>query len=392
MAHSRVHLEFMSATGDRPAARHTPDITSYPVSRENGDIIPDTTQNPSVSGKESPFAKSWVHFVAGGIGGMTAATLTAPLDVLKTRLQSDFYQAQLRASHQARSQTVGSLSPLRAAIFHLRETFQILGSVYKIEGPRALFKGLGPNLVGVIPARSINFYTYGNGKRLIAEYGNGGNEAAWVHLSAGVLAGVTTSTVTNPIWLVKTRLQLDKNVANQKGGLHKRQYRNSVDCIGQVLRTEGFKGLYKGMSASYLGVAESTLQWVLYEQIKNRLAAREERIVASGREKNFWDQTVDWMGNAGAAGGAKLVAAILAYPHEVARTRLRQAPLANGQLKYTGLWQCFRVVWIEEGFMGLYGGLTPHLMRTVPSAAIMFGMYEGILRIFGAPNKAAASL
>ncbi|KDN65378.1 hypothetical protein CSUB01_07271 [Colletotrichum sublineola] len=323
---------------------------------------------------------------------MTAATLTAPLDVLKTRLQSDFYQAQLRASHQARSQVVGSLGPLRAAVFHLRETFQILGSVYKIEGPRALFKGLGPNLVGVIPARSINFYTYGNGKRLIAEYGNGGNEAAWVHLSAGVLAGMTTSTVTNPIWLVKTRLQLDKNVAHQKGGLHKRQYRNSVDCVRQVLRTEGFRGLYKGMSASYLGVAESTLQWVLYEQIKNRLAAREERIIASGRDKTFWDQTVDLMGNAGAAGGAKLVAAILAYPHEVARTRLRQAPLANGQLKYTGLWQCFRVVWIEEGFMGLYGGLTPHLMRTVPSAAIMFGMYEGILRIFGAPNKAAASL
>ncbi|KAI3529871.1 hypothetical protein CABS01_12886 [Colletotrichum abscissum] len=393
MAHAPASAEFMSARGDRPAARRAPDTTSYPTSRETGDIIPDTKQNPAVGGeKESPFAKSWVHFVAGGVGGMTAATLTAPLDVLKTRLQSDFYQAQLRASHAARAQAVGTLSPYRAALFHLRETFQILGSVYKIEGPRALFKGLGPNLIGVIPARSINFYTYGNGKRLIAEYVNGGEEGAGVHLAAGVLAGVTTSTATNPIWLVKTRLQLDKNVAEKSGGVQQRQYRNSWDCIKQVLRTEGVRGMYKGMSASYLGVAESTLQWVLYENLKNRLAAREERIVASGREKTFWDQTVDWMGNAGAAGGAKLVAAILAYPHEVARTRLRQAPLANGQLKYTGLWQCFRVVWIEEGFMGLYGGLTPHLMRTVPSAAIMFGMYEGILRLFGASSKANASL
>lgn len=248
---------------------------------------------------------------------MTAATLTAPLDVLKTRLQSDFYQAQLRASHQARSQAVGALSPLRAAAFHLKETFQILGSVYKIEGPRALFKGLGPNLVGVIPARSINFYTYGNGKRLIAEYGNSGQEAAWVHLAAGVVAGITTSTATNPIWLVKTRLQLDKNVAEKSGGVAKRQYRNSLDCIQQVMRTEGIRGLYKGMSASYLGVAESTLQWVLYEQLKNELARREQRIIRSGREKTFWDRTVDWMGNAGAAGSAKLVAAVLAYPHEV---------------------------------------------------------------------------
>ncbi|KAI8292917.1 putative mitochondrial carrier [Colletotrichum sp. SAR11_240] len=392
MAHSPVAAEYMSAAGDRAASRRAPDTTSYPTSRETGDVIPDTKQNPAVDSKESPFAKSWVHFVAGGVGGMTAATLTAPLDVLKTRLQSDFYQAQLRASHQARAQAVGSLSPLRAAAFHLKETFQILGSVYRIEGPRALFKGLGPNLVGVIPARSINFYTYGNGKRLIAEYGNGGQESAWVHLSAGVLAGVTTSTATNPIWLVKTRLQLDKNVAEKSGGVTKRQYRNSLDCIRQVLRTEGFTGLYKGMSASYLGVAESTLQWVLYEQIKKKLATREERIIRSGREKTFWDRTVDWMGNAGAAGGAKLVAAILAYPHEVARTRLRQAPMANGQLKYTGLIQCFRLVWVEEGFMGLYGGLTPHLMRTVPSAAIMFGMYEGILRLFDTSSKTGTSL
>ena len=32
--------------------------------------------------------------------------------------------------------------------------------------------------------------------------------------------------------------------------------------------------------------------------------------------------------------------------------------------------------------VGLYGGMTPHLLRTVPSAAIMFGMYEMILRFF----------
>jgi solute carrier family 25, member 33/36 len=66
---------------------------------------------------------------------------------------------------------------------------------------------------------------------------------------------------------------------------------------------------------------------------------------------------------------------------------LRQAPLADGQLKYTGLMQCFKLVWKEEGMMGMYGGLTPHLLRTVPSAAIMFAMYEVILRAFGAKSS-----
>lgn len=245
---------------------------------------------------------------------MTAAALTAPLDVLKTRLQSDFYQAQVRASRASHTAT---LNPVRAGMQHLNETLQILASVYRIEGPRALFKGLGPNLVGVVPARSINFYTYGNGKRLIAQYLNGGREAVWVHLSAGVLAGITTSTATNPIWMVKTRLQLDKNVAEQSGGLTRRRYKNSWQCVRDIVRDEGVRGLYKGMSASYLGVAESTLHWILYEQMKGSLARREARIQLSGREKNWWDHTVDWTGKVGAAGAAKLVASVLTYPHEV---------------------------------------------------------------------------
>ncbi|KAF7558516.1 hypothetical protein G7046_g5643 [Stylonectria norvegica] len=384
MAHPQP-TAFAADRDDRPF-HHTAvarDHSALVQSRETGNVLPDDTLRGDV--KVLPFAKSWVHFVAGGVGGITAATLTAPLDVLKTRLQSDFYQAQIRATREAQAQALGRSNPFRTAVYHLNDTLNILGSVYKTEGWRALFKGLGPNLVGVVPARAINFYVYGNGKRLISQYANNGEEAPWVHLTAGVAAGVVTSTITNPIWMVKTRLQLDKNVSERSAGSQLRQYRNSYDCVRQVVRDEGVRSLYRGMSASYLGVVESTMQWMLYEQMKAALARREMRIVRSGREKTWWDKTVDWTGTVGAAGSAKLVAAIIAYPHEVARTRLRQAPLDTGLKKYTGLVQCFKLVWVEEGLMGLYGGLTPHLMRTVPSAAIMFGMYEGILRLFHTP-------
>lgn len=62
---------------------------------------------------------------------------------------------------------------------------------------------------------------------------------------------------------------------------------------------------------------------------------------------------------------------------------MRQAPMEGGRLKYTGLVQCFRLVWKEEGFLALYGGLVPHILRVVPSAAIMFGTYEFVLRLLG---------
>lgn len=314
---------------------------------------------------------------------MTAAALTSPLDVLKTRLQSDFYQAQLKALHAQhplpQKTTLASLP--RSAYFHLAETVQILRSIHQHEGFRALFRGLGANLVGVVPARSINFYVYGNGKRILNNYFNPeGRENVWgIHLAAAATAGIATGTATNPIWLVKTRLQLDKNNASSDP-LRGRQYKNSWDCIKQTVRHEGIRGLYRGLSASYLGVTESTLQWVLYERMKLSLARREARRLANpGHQQTWLDNTEEWAGKFTAAATAKLFAAVITYPHEVVRTRLRQAPTTiteSGKVtvKYTGLVQCFRLVAREEGLAGLYGGMTPHLLRVVPSAAIMFGM------------------
>lgn len=59
------------------------------------------------------------------------------------------------------------------------------------------------------------------------------------------------------------------------------------------------------------------------------------------------------------------------------RTRLRQPPI-NGIKKYTGLYQTLKVIIAEEGAGRLYGGLSAHLLRVVPNAAVMFSIYEGI--------------
>ncbi|KAG9720044.1 hypothetical protein KCU73_g14641, partial [Aureobasidium melanogenum] len=122
--------------------------------------------------------------------------------------------------------------------------------------------------------------------------------------------------------------------------------------------------------------------------MKSYIALREERITLAGRPRTSWDEAISWSLRLGAAGSAKFVAALITYPHEVVRTRLRQAPVTTSidgvpQLKYTGLVQCFKLVWKEEGMVALYGGLVPHMLRVVPSAAIMFGMYEAVLRFLG---------
>lgn len=183
--------------------------------------------------------------------------------------------------------------------------------------------------------------------------------------------------MTNPIWLVKTRMQL------QVEGV--RQYKNSLDCVVQILKHEGIRGMYRGLSASYLGVAEGTIQWVIYEKLKTSLKERRQ-LNGTSTSQGYMiggKDIEEWVEFLGAAGVAKFIASAITYPHEVLRTRLRQVPIGNEAPKYTGLKQTFQLVLKEEGVAALYGGLTAHMMRVVPNAAIMFFCYEAIMHRFG---------
>lgn len=184
--------------------------------------------------------------------------------MLRSRLQSDFYQqpSQLGIERTFRPSHV-FLAPFQ----HIRETLQIFNSISHTEGLRGFFRGLGPSLAGVVPATAIKFYVYGNAKHLGASLLGYDKDSPLVHAQAAVAAGIVTSTLTNPIWLINTRLQLDKSHA--AGDIvTSRQYKNSWDCARQVIKTEGIAGLYRGLSASYLGTVETVLHLVMYEKLK----------------------------------------------------------------------------------------------------------------------------
>lgn len=138
---------------------------------------------------------------------------------------------------------------------------------------------------------------------MIANYFNNGQENTYVHLGAAAIAGIVTGTATNPIWVVKTRLQLS---ASNKADAGKRVIGGSWMTIKQIMRQEGIRGFYKGLSASYLGVTEGTIQWVLYERLK--------RITADTKGQGG---AQEWLGMLGSAGTAKCVASLITYPHEV---------------------------------------------------------------------------
>ncbi|KJK75172.1 hypothetical protein H634G_09518 [Metarhizium anisopliae BRIP 53293] len=242
----------------------------------------------------SPDTRHWLHFVAGGTGAVVSTTVTFPLDVVKTRLQSDLYHQPIgRGRISTQAQGLG--------------TAQLLKNIYRREGWRTLFRGLAPNLWSFVPETAIGFYAYGNTKHILAEIFNHGHESPVIHMCAAALSGIATETCTNPLWVVKTRLQLDREGSTGLG----RVYKGSWDYAKQILRSEGVPGLYRGLTLSYLGVSEFVLQWMLYERMKLACGISKEMASPSSSSPS------EWFGILGAAGLSKLIAATIAYPHEV---------------------------------------------------------------------------
>ena len=216
-----------------------------------------------------------------------------------------------------------------------------------------------------MPARAIYFGTYSNTKHLYSTWNNG-VESSIVHMFSAATSGTIVALVTNPIWLVKTRMQLQSTNST----IDAVRYKNAFHCAYLVIKTEGVRALYKGFSASLIGLSESTLQFVTYEALKSSFNNKKDPSVSS---------PPNWLELFSAAAVAKLGATLITYPHEVLRTRLRQSPDLSGKIKYTGLAQATKLILKEEGVGAFYGGMTAHIMRVVPNAAILFFSYELIL-------------
>ena len=167
-----------------------------------------------------------------------------------------------------------------------------------------------------------------------------------------------------------------------------RNYSGPLDCARRMLKDEGLKSFYKGLSAGYLGVAETAIQFVLYEHFKERLTSRRHPALLPPLPSASLGQHADTSRAADsfdvllASGAAKFSACLIAYPHEVIRTRLREQkniiggdPLERPR-PYKGLVHCGASIARQEGLRGLYAGLGPHLLRVVPNTAIMFIVFE----------------
>ncbi|KAA0158735.1 hypothetical protein FNF27_04512 [Cafeteria roenbergensis] len=288
------------------------------------------------------------QFLAGSLAGVVASSVLTPLEVVKTRLQ---------ASGATRMRLD-----------------KILVNIMKTEGIRGLWRGVGINVLGVAPARAVHFSAYNYFKTQAGD--NFGIHGTPQHLIAGAMASCTAATVTSPIWVIKTRVQLQRApIKGQAMTAAEMAYATPLSAIRAIAKTEGFPGFFRGLTASYLGVGESAMQFALYEALRGAyLRAYHPR---GGPEERA---SLPMGASLVLGAAAKLVASAVTYPHEVVRTRMREIPPegSGGRPVYGSVVSTVKTVLRQEGVRGLYGGMLPHLVRTVPNAAILLLVVEAV--------------
>lgn len=331
------------------------------------------------AGSSSDSAKSGAHMGAGACGGFFATALLHPLDLIKTRL------------HVQDSSAPGRRLP------QYRGLWDACRTIHRLEGIAGFYQGVWPNVIGNTASWGIYFYAYTACKKNFAENQVTGSA---LYLSAATVGGALTTMMLHPIFMIKTRLQLQLAARGSAAAAEvlpstllpaaqRDNYAGAWNAVTRMVREEGALSLYRGIGPSMLLVSHGSIQFLTYEHAKQFLLARrfpgkEESAVIRRR---FSDGGVGESASEGpqlsaadlfAASTVAKVAAILGtYPYQVVRSCMQQrAQLGSDTLAYSSTSDTVRHIWRQDGGRGYYRGILPHILRSTPQATLTLMIYE----------------
>ncbi|TFK77439.1 mitochondrial inner membrane protein [Pluteus cervinus] len=276
------------------------------------------------------------NFGLGGIAGAFGATIVYPIDMVKTRMQNQ------------RSTVVGQML--------YKNSLDCARMILRNEGLLGFYRGLGPQLVGVAPEKAIKLTVNEVIRSRAMDPETGRIKLHW-EIIAGGMAGGCQVIFTNPLEIVKIRLQMQGEttsveVAKRKGAVH-------------IIRQLGILGLYKGATACMLrDIPFSAIYFTAYSHLKTDVFNEGY----NGKQLSF----LETLASAGIAG---MPAAFLTTPADVVKTRL-QTEAKSGQTNYKGVRDAFVKIYREEGFRALYKGGAARVIRSSPQFGFTLLGYE----------------
>lgn len=287
---------------------------------------------PPLEGRQPTYSlsPSLIESVAGFTAGIVSTLVVHPFDVVKTRLQ-------LEQGNQAKPGNTWRVMKTITAEAR-SEGFHGHGALKDSAGiVRSFYRGLMPNMIGNSVSWALYFMWYGNIKDLLRATRGAHELSSSDYFLASGTSGVLTAVFTNPIWVIKTRML---STARDAPGA----YRSIAHGTGELYRTEGMRGFYRGLVPSLFGVSHGAIQFMAYEQLKNRWALSRP----GGKQglTNF-----DYLSLSAAS---KMFAGSITYPYQVVRARLQTY---DAHQRYKGAMDVMSQVWAKEGLAGFYKGL-----------------------------------
>ena len=252
--------------------------------------------------------------------------------------------------------------------------------MYQTEGLRGFFKGNGANVARIAPYSAFQFlffdiYKFGMQKGLSStnyfppnskmdKNGYPALSSYWT-LAAGALAGSTSTFMCYPLDLARSFLTVQTN---------QKIYNGILDCIRQIYRAEGLKGLYRGCIPTLCGISPYiALNFFFFDSLK-------KMYLPAPSDPRFTLVSL----SLGALSG--MGAALLTYPTDVIRRRVQLAGmgknLVSGAPEFNGTIDCIRVMYRTQGIQSFFRGLVPCLFKVMPSMAIAFSIHENLRNYF----------
>eukprot|EP00004_Rigifila_ramosa_P016336 TRINITY_DN3869_c0_g1_i1.p1 TRINITY_DN3869_c0_g1~~TRINITY_DN3869_c0_g1_i1.p1 ORF type:complete len:301 (-),score=49.99 TRINITY_DN3869_c0_g1_i1:29-931(-) len=282
------------------------------------------------------------RFAIGGVSCMTAACVTNPIDVIKTRLQLQGAGARLVAEQR---QYKGFLRGMIAIV--------------RAEGVGGLYRGLSPSLLREGSYSTIRMGLYEPVKSALV----GGNTEVrgldfplWKKICAGAVSGSIGAAIATPTDLVKVRMQA--------GGT---QYKGVFHAFATIYRAEGFAGLYRGVGPTVQRATILTAtQLPVYDHSKHLMLSRN------------WVKHDDTWAHFLASMTTGLVVASTTSPVDVVKTRIMAQPPAASleQRLYRSALHCAVSIVRTEGLLALYKGFVPNYLRIGPHTMVTFVVME----------------
>ena len=282
---------------------------------------------------------------SGGVAGAVSRSATAPIDRIKTIMQAGRLPSSGGIAPVAGASAATSAAPRVTLASAAR-------AVWHEGGWRAFWRGNGANVAKVVPETATKYVAFDVLKRQLAK--DPGNATVLERFAAGGMAGAAAQTVVYPLEIVKTRVSLSA------GGC------SMATVIAGVLRTEGARGLFKGLTPSLVGIFPyAGIDLMANSVLKDALAAKYAEV---GRDPGVAELL-------GCGMASSTSAMLVTYPLNLVRTRL-QASGMPGQPTYSGPVECAGKILAKEGFAGLYRGLVPNLAKVLPATSVSYAVYD----------------